>query len=67
MKTGVKNISLETIELVHCGELAYEVGVATFYGDGGVVLEIAKFIVVWQEENGRWKWHRDLWNSNQPA
>jgi ketosteroid isomerase-like protein len=67
MDMGVKNVTLETVELVPCGERAYEVGKATLYAEGGAVMDTVKFIVIWQQENGRWKWHRDIWNSNNPA
>jgi ketosteroid isomerase-like protein len=67
MDMGVKSITLETVELQPCGECAYEVGTATLMGEGGTMLDKAKFIVVWQQEDGEWKWHRDIWNSNSPA
>ncbi len=67
MEMGVKSITLETVELESCGECAYEVGKATLMGEGGTVLDMAKFIVVWQQEDGQWKWHRDIWNSNNSA
>ncbi len=67
MDMGVKSVALETVELQPCGELAYEVGKATLMGEGGTVLDTGKFIVVWQQEGGEWKWHRDIWNSNSPA
>ncbi len=67
MDMGVKSVTLETVELEPCGEMAYEIGKATLLGDGGAVLDIAKFIVIWQQEDGQWKWHRDIWNSNGPA
>ena len=36
-----------------------------FVGDK-VSAEKGKFIVVWKEENGKWKMHRDIWNSDAP-
>ena len=24
----------------------------------------AKYVVYWRQEDGRWKWHVDIWNSN---
>lgn len=67
MDMGVKRATLETVELQPCGEIAYEVGQATLYGEGDTVLDTAKFIVIWQQEDGQWKWRRDIWNSNTPA
>ncbi len=67
MDMGVKSVSLETVELQPCGDYVYEVGKAGLMAEGGVVLDTAKFIVIWQQEDGQWKWHRDIWNSNTPA
>jgi ketosteroid isomerase-like protein len=67
MDVGFKNITLETIELQSCGDFAYEIGEATLYAEGWELMVIAKFIVIWQQEEGRWKWHRQIWNSNPPA
>lgn len=67
MDAGIKGITLETLELEPCGDMAYEVGQATLRGADGAVLDVAKFVVVWQQEDGQWKWHRDIWNSNTPA
>lgn len=67
MDGGVKSVTLETVELELCGECAYEVGKAILRGEGGAALDTVKFIVVWRQENGEWKWHRDIWNSNSPA
>jgi uncharacterized protein (TIGR02246 family) len=61
---GVQGVTLETVELVGNGDMAYEVGRATLRGAGGQVLDRVKYIVVWQQEAGQWKWHRDIWNSS---
>lgn len=67
MDMGVKSVKLETVELEPCGEMAYEVGKASLVAADGSLIDTAKFIVVWKQENGQWKWHRDIWNSNSPA
>jgi ketosteroid isomerase-like protein len=64
---GVKGVRLKTLELEQHGDTAYEVGQGEILGEGDVVLDVAKFIVIWKKENGQWKWHRDIWNSNNPA
>jgi len=30
----------------------------------GNTLEKGKFIVLWKEQNGVWKMHKDVWNSD---
>jgi ketosteroid isomerase-like protein len=67
MDAGIKSVKLETLELELCGDMAYEVGKATLSGEGGAVADVVKFVVVWKQEDGQWKWHRDIWNSNSPA
>jgi ketosteroid isomerase-like protein len=61
---GVQGATLETVELQGYGDMAYEVGRATLRGAGGTVLDRVKYIVIWQQEAGQWKWHRDIWNSS---
>ena len=67
MDMGVKEIKLETVELEGHGDSAVEVGRATLFAEGGQVADVAKYIVVWENEGGNWKLHRDIWNTSQPA
>jgi ketosteroid isomerase-like protein len=67
MGAGIKSVTLETVELEQCGERAFEVGRAILRGEGGSVADTVKFIVVWKNEDGQWKWHRDIWSSINPA
>jgi ketosteroid isomerase-like protein len=30
-------------------------------------MDRGKYIVVWKDEGGKWKLHRDIWNSSLPA
>lgn len=67
MDMGIKGAKLETVELEGVGDTAVEVGVYTLSGEGGQVMDRGKFIVIWKEEGGQWKLHRDIWNSSMPA
>lgn len=67
MDMGITAAKLETIELEVLGETAIEVGRGTLYVDGGQVADVASYIVIWKKEEGNWRWHRDIWNSNMPA
>ena len=29
-------------------------------------MDSGKFIVIWKQEGGQWKLHRDIWNSSMP-
>ena len=64
---GIKGLVLETIELEDHGDTAIEVGRYTLKADGGAVADVGKLIVIWKNEDGSWKVHRDIFNTNQPA
>lgn len=64
---GVKGASLRTVDLEQHGTTAIERGEATLKGDKGVVLDKAKYVVVWKREGKEWKLHLDIFNSNNPA
>ena len=64
---GVAAVTLATDELEVHGDTAVEVGHGSLFTAGGEVIDEAKYIVVWKRENGEWRWHRDIYNSNQPG
>jgi uncharacterized protein (TIGR02246 family) len=67
MNMGVKAATLETVEVAHQGDTAYEVGRYTLKGGEGQVLDRGKYVVVWQREGNQWKLHRDIWNTSIAA
>src|SRR5215470_11843588 len=67
IQMGIKAIILETLEVEGQGITASEVGRVTFQGEGGQVVDRGKYVVVWKQEAGQWKLHRDIWNSSRPA
>jgi ketosteroid isomerase-like protein len=56
----VTSIQLRTVELEHLGDTAIEIGRATI-ATKSASLEV-KYVVVWKQEGGSWKWHIDIWN-----
>ncbi len=64
--SGVKGVTLTTLEVEAAGDTAYEVGTYQLTGDGGTALDSGKYVVVWKREDGAWKLHRDIWNSSVP-
>jgi uncharacterized protein (TIGR02246 family) len=64
---GLRGATLETTELDIYPTAAVEVGKYTLSVAGGQVVDQGKYIVVWKQEGGAWKWHRDIWNSSLPA
>lgn len=66
MDMGIKSIKLETLEAEDQGGTAYEVGKYTLQGEGGQLFDAGKYVVIWTQEDGQWKLHRDIWTSSLP-
>jgi len=66
MEMGIKRILLETVSAESYGQTAIEEGRYTLYTEEDQVADQGKYIVTWEKENGRWKLHRDIWNTSNP-
>lgn len=64
---GIKQAKLEIIEVDSYNDTAIEVSKFMLLGEGEQVLNHGKYIVIWKQINGRWKLHRDIFNSSMPA
>ena len=62
--SGMKGVSLVTMEVEKHGDTAYEVGELEIRGAEGKVLDRAKYIIIWKKEGGSWKLHRDIWTTS---
>ena len=67
MRMGVKEITLATDEVTGNEEMLAETGNYEIYGPDNKMWDKGKYIVLWKPENGEWKLHRDIWNSDMPA
>jgi len=67
MDMGIKSAKLEIVEVEGCGNTAYEISKYTLQGEEGQVLDAGKYIVIWKQEDGKWKLHRDIFNTSTPA
>ncbi len=63
---GVKGVTLKTTEVFALGETVAETGTYTLSGKDGEPADQGKYVVVWKRVEGKWKLHRDCWNSNKP-
>jgi len=58
---------LASDHVMMAGDGVVEIGHATLSiapeGQAPSQLEV-KYVVYWKQENSRWKWHVDIWNSN---
>ncbi len=64
---NAKSATLESVEVMPEGNGAIEIGRAVIAvepeGQPAASLEV-KYVVYWRQEDGRWKWHVDIWNPN---
>lgn len=65
-KMGIRDLKLTTEEVIGGPAGVAEIGKYEVLGDKGVSFDKGKFIVVWKEDNGKWKMFRDEWNSDMP-
>jgi ketosteroid isomerase-like protein len=65
--TNAKGAVLTSVDLMPAGDGIVEIGRATITiepeGQSASQLDV-KYVVLWRQENGRWKWHVDIWNQN---
>ena len=67
MATGVKEVRLHGGgEIERHGDIVTEISTCSLIGDDGAELEHGKYIVIWKQEDGAWKLHRDIYNSSVP-
>lgn len=64
---GIATADLKTTEVHAQGALAFEIGTYAMKLKDGTVADRGKYLVVWQKEDGKWKLHRDIWNTSLPA
>ncbi|MEP7144602.1 MAG: DUF4440 domain-containing protein [Ferruginibacter sp.] len=65
-KMGIRNIKLTTNEVSGGKEAVMETGNYELLAAKDQVIDKGKYIVIWKEENGKWKMHRDIWNTDMP-
>jgi ketosteroid isomerase-like protein len=65
-KMGTRGITITTEEVMGGKDAVVEIGKYELFAANNFSVEKGKFIVIWKEENGKWKMHRDIWNSDAP-
>jgi ketosteroid isomerase-like protein len=51
---------LDPYDVVVTGDTAYEAARGEVGTESGAVP--IKYVVIWRNDSGGWKWHRDIWN-----
>jgi uncharacterized protein (TIGR02246 family) len=64
---GVKQVTLETVEVEAHGDTAIEVGRYKLLVGNGSIADAGKYIVIWKNERDAWKLHRDIWTTSQSS
>ncbi len=67
LASGIRSLALTAVEVTGAGDAAQEVGTYVLKTPDGTVADEGKYVVLWKKEGGRWRLHRDIWNSNAPA
>jgi len=63
---GIAESRPETQEVIPMGEYALEVGEFQAFRADGTRADRGKIMVLWKNDGGAWKMHRDTWNTSQP-
>ena len=63
---GLRDVALETADLEAQGEALIECGRYTLRAPTGDVVDTGKYVVVWKQERGGWRLHRDIWTTSRP-
>ena len=63
---GTPNLTLTTNDIWGTEELITEVGSYTMTDKTGKEIDKGKYIDLWKMEDGKWKLHRDIFNSDMP-
>ena len=66
VKMGIKNLKLTIDEVLGGDATVAEIGKYELMGDKDMSMDKGKYIVVWKQVDGKWKMHRDEWNSDNP-
>ena len=61
---GIKSAKLTTVDAEALGDRVFEIGRAELVVSTGGTVDV-KYVVQWKQEDGDWKWHVDIWNTNQ--
>jgi uncharacterized protein (TIGR02246 family) len=67
MDMGVKRAQLGTVHVEREGETAIEMGNYKLSGADDQRLDEGKYIVIWKQQDGDWKLHKDIWNTSLSA
>lgn len=65
--SGIKALKIQVLEIVEMKDKAATVGRYEIFDANNRQLDAGKYVVLWIQENGKWRLHRDIWNSDAPS
>ncbi len=63
---GIAKAELKTESAEAIGNIAVETGKYKLYTKDGQMIDHGKYIVNWTKTDGKWKLHKDIWNTSIP-
>ncbi len=66
LRMGIKDMKLKVNEVLGNDDLLVEIGTYEMYAENNQLAEKGKYISILKKENGTWKVHRDIWNTDMP-
>lgn len=67
INSGIGAVELNTTEVWGDENYITEDGTYVLKAKDGTQLDKGKYLVLWKKENGKWKFHRDISNSDLPV
>jgi ketosteroid isomerase-like protein len=61
---AIKSAKLTTVDAEAAGDSIVEIGRAELIVGDSDQAVMVKYVVHWKQEDGKWKWHVDIWNMN---
>ena len=60
---NVESAALASVDVMPSGDGVVEIGEAPIVAKGVPAMKV-KYVVYWRAQDGQWKWHDDIWNTN---
>ena len=60
---NIQSAALRSVDVMPSADGVVEIGNATIVAKGAPAMQV-KYVVYWRAEDGQWKWHVDIWNTN---
>jgi len=60
---NIQSAALRSVDVMPSADGVVEIGNATIVAEGTPAMDV-KYVVYWRAEDGQWKWHVDIWNTN---